>query len=63
MVSHMAYIDGTKHHPRWDFAQRKGGWIGVKVVCDSVSKVRVPSDGDEEGKGREVKKAEGGRLS
>ena len=36
----------------------EGGWIGVKVVCDSVSKASNPGDGDE--KGKEVKKAKKG---
>lgn len=34
-------------------APEEGGWIGVKVVCDCVSKASKQSDGDVAGEERE----------
>ena len=38
--------------------QPKGGWVGVKVVCDSVSEVSEFSDGHEQGRKRKGDLAE-----
>ena len=37
-----AILNGSKQSLRWDIAQWKGGSVGVKAVCDSVSEVSNP---------------------